>query len=98
MLPVQTSSTVNAASGPGWVTGTLCGSVRPGPAEHRPHGLPEDHEVEGQRPVLDVPDVDPHRVVPREVRAATDLPQTDRAGLGQEAAVHVEAVPLDLGG
>src|SRR5687768_12225622 len=97
MLPVHTSSTVKAASRPGWITGTLCRSVRPGPAQNGADGLPEDHEVERQRPVLDISDVDPHRVVPREVRPTADLPEPGEAGLHEEPTVHVEAVSLDLG-
>src|SRR3712207_4917238 len=73
-------------------------SVRSGTAEDGPHGLPEDHEVEGQRPVLHVARVGPHGVVPREVRAPADLPQTGDARLDQQPAAHVEAVLLDLTG
>src|SRR3954447_24659299 len=77
--------------------GTAAGSVGAGAAEDRAHGLPEDHQVEGERPVLDVADVDAHRVVPGEVRAAADLPEPGETRLDEEAAVHVVAVLLDLG-
>src|SRR3954451_11266854 len=75
----------------------LADALSTGPLQHRPDGLPEDHEVERQRPVLDVADVDPHRVVPREVGPAADLPEPGEARLDQEAAMHVVAVLLHLG-
>src|SRR5688500_14783807 len=98
MLPVHTSNTVKATSRPGWITGTLRRSVRPGAAHDGPDRLPEDHEVEGQRPVLDVADVDAHGIVPGEVRPAAHLPEAGEPRLDQEPAVHVEPVPLHLGG
>src|SRR3954447_15009929 len=76
--------------------GTAAGSVGAGAAEDRAHGLPENHQVEGERPVLDVADVDAHRVVPGEVRATADLPEPGKTRLDEEAAVHVVAVLLDL--
>src|SRR3954451_16375387 len=72
-------------------------SVGPGAADDGADGLPKDHEVEGQRPVLDVAHVDAHRVVPGEVGATADLPQAGEPGLDQEPAAHVVAVLLDLG-
>src|SRR4051812_16730814 len=98
MLPVQTSRTVKAASG-GWAgTRTVCRAVRTRTAQDGPHGLPEDHQVEGERPVLDVADVDAHRLVPRQVRAAADLPEAGDARLHEQPAGHVEAVLLHLAG
>src|SRR5262252_3616149 len=44
--------------------------------EHCRPGLPEDLQVEGQRPVFDVTHVKPDRLVPGQVRAPADLPQT----------------------
>src|SRR5690349_19668451 len=96
MLPVQTSRTVSAGSG-GWAgTRTVCRSVRTRTAQDGPHGLPEDHQVEGEGPVLDVADVDAYRLVPGEVGASADLPQAGDAGLDQQPTCHVEAVLLDL--
>src|SRR5947208_3024355 len=95
MFPVQTSRMLKAEDVCPGMTGSLR-SVRPGAAQHRAGGLPENHEVERERPVLDVADVDAHRVVPGEIRAAADLPQAGETGLDQEASVHVVAVLLDL--
>ena len=59
---------MNTGCGDRWRdTGTLCGSFS---TRHRPAGRhpprPKDHEVVGQRPVLDVADVDAHGLFPRE--------------------------------
>ncbi len=51
----------STASAPG-VSGLL--SVGAGTPEDRLHRLRQDHQVEGQRPVLDVTHVDANRVVP----------------------------------
>src|SRR3954454_9503458 len=98
MFPVQTSRTVRAGSGDLPGTRTVCRSVRTRAAHDGAHGLPEDHQVERERPDLDVADVDAHRLVPREVAAAADLPEAADAALAQQAPGHVEAVLLDLAG
>src|SRR5512133_1732529 len=47
--------------------------------EHRRRGLEEDRDVEPDRPVLEVVEVEPHEIVEREVAAAGDLPQAGHA-------------------
>ena len=49
-------------------------------------GLPQDEHVEGEGPVLDVAEVEPDGVVPLEVRAAADLPETGEPGGHQRPA------------
>src|SRR5690606_4377335 len=71
-------------------------SVGAGSSENRSHGLPQDHEIERQRPVLHVADVDADGVLPGEVRTPADLPQTAESRLDEEAPLHVEAVALHL--
>src|SRR5215468_1143889 len=53
---------------------------------HGERRLPEDHEVESQRPVLHIAKVQPDRLVPGEITATADLPQTGEAGLDQQPA------------
>ena len=66
-----------------------------GDRENRP---PEDLEVLDEVPVLDVVEVEAYRVVPREVAAATDLPETGHPGLHQQPPVDVLLVQRDLRG
>src|SRR3712207_8084775 len=49
-----------------------------------------------QRPVLDVPDVGSHRLVPGEVGPPAHLPEAGETGLDEEPTVHVHAVVLHL--
>src|SRR3954453_3244329 len=80
MLPVHTKRMEKGgASADGRLTSTVCGSVRPRAAGDSSQGLPEDHEVEGQRPVLHVAYVDAYGVVPGEIGAAADLPEPREA-------------------
>lgn len=47
---------------------------------------PQDHQISHERPVLHVVEVQPHGVLPGEVRPAADLPEAGDAGLHEEAA------------
>src|SRR5215831_10597279 len=60
--------------------------------EHCRPGLPEDLQVEGQRPVLHVTQVKPDRLVPGKIRPSADLPQPGDPRLDDEPAPHVAAV------
>ncbi len=59
---------------------------------------PEDRQVLHDRPVVDVVEVEAHRVVPREVGAAGDLPEAGEARADVEATLHVDLVATHLGG
>src|SRR5687767_11966940 len=61
--------------------------------EDRKGRLEEDRDVEPDRPVLDVVEVEPHEVVEREVRAARDLPQA-RDSRQHEIALAVPRLEL----
>src|ERR1043165_3420454 len=54
-------------------------SVGPLSGYHSPHRLPQNHRVEGQRPVLHVPQVQPDRLLPRQIAATADRPQPGHA-------------------
>ena len=84
----------------GVASGSLGGtrfSRRRGCASDGADGLPEDGEVGGERPVLDVVEVEPDAVLPGQVGASADLPQSGHARLDQQPAGHVLVVPGDLG-
>src|SRR3954447_18534818 len=51
--------------------------LRPGPREHHGHGTPEDFQVQPERPIVDVLEIeaDPIPEV-RNILPATDLPET----------------------
>src|SRR5690606_36877172 len=61
-------------------------------------GAPQDHQVQQRGPVLDVIEVQTHRLVPGEITAAVDLPHAGHAGLDQQTAPGVGAVGGDLAG
>src|SRR5688500_8273659 len=50
-------------------------SVGPLTGHDGTYRLPQDRRVEGERPVLDVAQVQPDRFLPRQVAASADLPQ-----------------------
>src|SRR5688572_15611647 len=72
--------------------GKLPGSVR----SRRPHdsgkGPHEDDEVQGQGPVLHVPQVEPDRFLPRQVGPAGHLPEAGHARLDGQPAPDVVGV------
>src|SRR5215208_158025 len=72
--------------------------VEPVPAEHHPHGPPENPQVERERRVLDVPEVELDPLAPRQRRAALDLcPARQARQHGEPAALALGvAVDLDL--
>src|ERR1700709_41123 len=55
-----------------------------------------DDEVHDEGPVLDVIEVEPHRLFPGKVGSSADLPQAGEAGLDQQPATHICAVKLYL--
>ena len=55
--------------------------------QHRRRSLPQDLEVERQRPVLDVTQVESDRVVLLEIRSTTDLPESGQARAYERSAV-----------
>src|SRR3954447_18303925 len=71
-------------------------SVRPARRQDGEDRLPEDLQVERERPVLDVVEVEPDAVLPGQVGPAADLPQPRDARLHQQPAVHVGGVVGDL--
>src|SRR5262249_59813329 len=58
------------------------------PGEHGRHRLDEDRDVEPERPVLEVVEVEPHEVVVGQVAPAGDLPEAGHPGQ------HVRAPPV----
>ena len=70
--------------------------VEPLAAEDDRGGAQEDLEVEPQRAVLDVPEVELDPLVPRQRRAAVDLGPAGDAGAQREAAALAVGVLLDL--
>ena len=59
-------------------------------------GAQQDHQVQRERPVLHVAQVQPDRLLPRQVGPAGHLPQPGHAGLDREPAAHVVGVRRDL--
>src|SRR6476659_10774635 len=76
--------------------GTAMSSVRPAAAQDGQRGARDDLDVEPDRPVLDVVEVEPHEVVEVELGAARDLPQTRDAGqhAGTAAMTAVEQLAI----
>src|SRR5262249_61197813 len=68
------------ANPPAPVTRTRSTSVGAAAAEDGRDGLDQDRDVEPDRPVLEVEEVEPDEVVEAEVRAARDLPEAGHAG------------------
>ena len=60
-------------------------SVGAGGPDHGAHGLGEDHQVAGHRPVVDVVEVEPHRLVPAAGRSGR-RPATARSARAGRAA------------
>ena len=60
--------------------------------------LPEDLEIEGERPVLHVAKVEPHGILSAQVGSSVDLPESCQAGLDDQPAANVIAVLRDLRG
>src|SRR4051812_32921507 len=67
-------------------------------ADDRSRCLQNDLQVESERPVLDVVEVESHAVLPRQVRAAAHLPEASDAGLDQQTPANVRVIAADLGG
>ena len=67
-------------------------SVRSGSPDDHCERLPENLQVERERPVLHVPEVQAHGLVPGQVGAAAHLPQAGEARLDHEAAPNVVGV------
>src|SRR4051812_15104135 len=72
-------------------------SVRAVRPQNGGHGAGQDDQVEGDRPVLDVAQVEADALFPRQVRTAAHLPQAGQSRLDEEPPVHIFGVPLDLG-
>ena len=58
--------------------------VRATPAGDHEQGLPEDERVEGERPVLDIPEIETDRLLPVEVGPPADLPKPSEPGLDDQ--------------
>src|SRR4051812_26303521 len=71
----------------------LVGALRLRDGVRRPG---QDRQVETERPVLDVVEVESDAVLPGQVAAAADLPQAGDAGLDEQAALDVGGVFRDL--
>src|SRR3954447_10862644 len=71
-------------------------SVRPARRQHGKDRLPEDLQVEGERPVLDVVEVESDAVLPRQVGPAADLPEARDPWLDQQPPVDVVRVVGDF--
>src|SRR5437763_16032218 len=74
----------------------LSGSESAPPREYRRDRLEENREVEQDRPLLEVQEVEPDQVVEVEVRPARDLPQPGDPGEDQVALLvpFLEAVEI----
>src|SRR5437867_688581 len=73
-------------------------SEGPSAGENRRHRAGQDLQVEAERPVLDVVDVEHDPFVEAELAATADLPQAGDAGYDLEAAPLPLFVALDLVG
>src|SRR3954447_20269145 len=71
----------------------LVGALRLRDGVRRPG---QDRQVETERPVLDVVEVEADAVLPGQVAAAADLPQAGDAGLDEQPALDVGGVFGDL--
>src|SRR5688572_16677184 len=67
-------------------------------AEDHAYGAPEDDQVERERPVVYVVQIEPDGVVPRELGPARHLPQAGRARAYEQAAAHVPEEVTVVGG
>src|ERR1035438_10801440 len=72
-------------------------SVGPAALDHSGAGLPQDLEVQSERPVLHVPQVEPDGVLPAQVGSPVDLPEPGQPGRHDQPAVDVSAEPGGLG-
>src|SRR5215207_3219919 len=70
--------------------------VEPVAAEHHPHRPPEDPQIERQRRVLDVPEVELDPLAPGQRRTALDLRPAGQAGQHVEPAALALGVAVDL--
>jgi hypothetical protein len=63
--------------GAGWlyIQLPIDNSLGSSPAEHGKEGSPQDEQVKGEGPVLDVAEIEAERVLTAEVRASADLPE-----------------------
>src|ERR1700710_833903 len=59
-------------------------------------GAPENYQVAGQRPVLDVVEIEPDTLFPAQIRSAVDLPHAGEARLDIQAAMNVPGVLLNF--
>src|SRR5690606_30235713 len=72
------------------------GAVGAAAGEHGAHGAPQDDEIAGARPVLDVVEVAAHAVRPRQVRSAADPPHPGEPRLDAQAALRPLLIAVDL--
>src|SRR5574340_971671 len=61
-------------------------SVRPMTPQHRPRRLPDDQYIPHHRPVLHVRKIQPHSLIPGQVRSPAHLPQSLHSWFHQQSA------------
>src|SRR5437588_4722007 len=66
------------------------------PLHHRRPGADQDGRVEPERPILDVPQVQPDGLIPRQIRPPTDLPEAGQPGPDEEPSADVLGVTGNL--
>src|ERR671911_1276954 len=71
--------------------------IRAGSPDDRRERLEDDGDVHGRRPMVDVVEVEPHGLLPRQVGPPAHLPQPGDARFDQQSAVDVVLVHVDLG-
>src|SRR5262245_38558366 len=79
-------------------SGARAGLVGAAAAEDDADGAPEDDEVEGEGPVVDVVEVEPDGVVPGQLRTPGDLPEPGHAGADEQPAADVAEEVAVVGG
>src|SRR6266487_1043554 len=89
LLWITLLATRHRVRGPGPLVST-------GPVDDRRPCLPENLQIEGERPVLDVAQIEPDRLLPGQIRPAADLPQAGQARLDREPAPHLAAIARGL--
>src|SRR6476620_4831249 len=67
-------------------------SVGAAVVQNREYGLPDDQSVERERPLLDVAQIETNRLLPVQVRAAADLPQSGDARLHEQSSSRLAVV------
>src|SRR3954453_2949013 len=68
-------------------------SVSAAAIQAREYRFPDDQRIERERPLLDVAQIETNRLLPIEIGATADLPQTGQARLHQQSSSRFAVVP-----